>query len=37
MHKYAEIKALLIAVGGADIDEKLLGRVTTPASAPDAG
>ncbi|MDD1720501.1 MAG: radical SAM protein [Euryarchaeota archaeon] len=33
----AEIKALLIAEGGVDIDERLLGRVTTPASGPGAG
>jgi len=37
MDKYTEIKALLIAEGGADIDEKLLGRITTPASGPGAG
>lgn len=33
----AEIKALLIAEGGVDIDEKVLGRITTPASGPGAG
>jgi biotin synthase-related radical SAM superfamily protein len=37
MGKKAEIKALLIAEGGVDIDEKLLGRITTPASGPGAG
>jgi len=37
MGKKAEIKALLIAAGGVDIDEKLLGRITTPASGPGAG
>lgn len=35
--KSAEIKALLIAEGGVDIDEKVLGRITTPASGPGAG
>jgi biotin synthase-related radical SAM superfamily protein len=33
----AEIKALLIAEGGVDIDEHVLGRITTPASGPGAG
>ncbi len=33
----AEIKALLIAEGGVEIDERLLGRITTPASGPGAG
>ncbi|HXY87387.1 MAG TPA: radical SAM protein [Candidatus Acidoferrales bacterium] len=33
----AEVKARLIAAGGVDIDEKLLGRITTPASGPGAG
>ncbi len=33
----AEIKAALIAEGGVDIDERALGRVTTPASGPGAG
>ncbi|MGZ4865129.1 MAG: radical SAM protein [Halobacteriota archaeon] len=33
----AEIKAFLIAEGGVDIDERVLGRVTTPASGPGAG
>lgn len=33
----AEIKASLIAEGGVDIDERLLGRITTPASGPGAG
>jgi biotin synthase-related radical SAM superfamily protein len=37
MSKKAEIKARLIAEGGVDIDEKLLGRITTPASGPGAG
>jgi biotin synthase-related radical SAM superfamily protein len=35
--KSAEIKALLIAEGGVDIDERVLGRITTPASGPGAG
>ena len=35
--KSAEIKALLIAEGGVDIDERILGRITTPASGPGAG
>jgi biotin synthase-related radical SAM superfamily protein len=33
----AEIKAFLIAKGGVDIDEGILGRITTPASGPGAG
>ena len=33
----AEIKAFLIAEGGVDIDERVLGRITTPASGPGAG
>ncbi|MGZ4913606.1 MAG: radical SAM protein [Halobacteriota archaeon] len=33
----AEIKALLIAEGGVQIDERLLGRITTPTSGPGAG
>ncbi len=33
----AEVKALLIAEGGVEIDECLLGRITTPASGPGAG
>ena len=33
----AEIKAFLIAEGGVDIDEQVLGRITTPASGPGAG
>ncbi len=33
----AEIKALLIAEGGVEIDERMLGRITTPASGPGAG
>ena len=37
MGKEAEIKARLIAEGAVDIDEKLLGRITTPASGPGAG
>ena len=36
-NKSAEIKALLIAEGGVDIDERILGRITTPASGPGAG
>ncbi|MDD1721085.1 MAG: radical SAM protein [Euryarchaeota archaeon] len=32
-----EIKAFLIAEGGVDIDERVLGRITTPASGPGAG
>ncbi|MGZ4922391.1 MAG: radical SAM protein [Halobacteriota archaeon] len=35
--KSAEIKALLIAEGGVDIDERVLRRITTPASGPGAG
>jgi biotin synthase-related radical SAM superfamily protein len=35
--KSAEIKAFLIAEGGVDIDERVLGRITTPASGPGAG
>ena len=35
--KSAEIKAFLIAQGGVDIDESVLGRITTPASGPGAG
>src|SRR5674476_1705399 len=35
--KSAEIKALLIAEGGVEIDERILGRITTPASGPGAG
>jgi biotin synthase-related radical SAM superfamily protein len=35
--KNAEIKAFLIAEGGVDIDERVLGRITTPASGPGAG
>ncbi|HYA33557.1 MAG TPA: radical SAM protein [Candidatus Bathyarchaeia archaeon] len=35
--KNAEIKAFLIAQGGVDIDEGVLGRITTPASGPGAG
>jgi len=35
--KSAEIKALLVAEGGVDIDERVLGRITTPASGPGAG
>jgi len=30
--KSAEIKAFLIAQGSVDIDESVLGRITTPAS-----
>jgi len=33
----AKIKAFLIAEGGVDIDERVLGRITTPASGPGAG
>jgi len=33
----AEVKAFLIAEGGVDIDERVLGRITTPASGPGAG
>ncbi len=33
----AEIKAALIAAGGVDIDERVLGRITTPAAGPGAG
>ena len=33
----AETKAFLIAEGGVDIDERILGRITTPASGPGAG
>ncbi len=33
----AEIKALLISEGGVEIDERLLGRITTPTSGPGAG
>lgn len=33
----ANIKAFLIAEGGVDIDERVLGRITTPASGPGAG
>ncbi|MGZ4902306.1 MAG: radical SAM protein [Halobacteriota archaeon] len=36
-NRNAEIKASLIAEGGVDIDEGVLGRVTTPASGPGAG
>src|SRR5208337_683502 len=36
-NKSAEIKAFLIAEGGVDIDERVLGRITTPASGPGAG
>ena len=35
--KNTTIKALLIAEGGVDIDESILGRITTPASGPGAG
>jgi biotin synthase-related radical SAM superfamily protein len=35
--KSAETKAYLISVGGVDIDESVLGRITTPASGPGAG
>ena len=35
--KNTKIKALLIAEGGVDIDESVLGRITTPASGPGAG
>ncbi|MGZ4880317.1 MAG: radical SAM protein [Halobacteriota archaeon] len=35
--KSAETKAFLIAEGGVDIDERILGRITTPASGPGAG
>lgn len=37
MDKSAETKAFLIAEGGVDIDERILGRITTPASGPGAG
>ncbi len=37
MDKTAETKAFLIAEGGVDIDERILGRITTPASGPGAG
>jgi biotin synthase-related radical SAM superfamily protein len=37
MDDSAQIKAVLIAEGGVDIDERLLGRITTPASGPGAG
>ena len=37
MDSGAQIKAFLIAEGGVDIDEQLLGRITTPASGPGAG
>jgi biotin synthase-related radical SAM superfamily protein len=37
MDKSAETKAFLIAEGGVDIDEHILGRITTPASGPGAG
>jgi biotin synthase-related radical SAM superfamily protein len=35
--KSAETKAFLIAEGVVDIDERILGRITTPASGPGAG
>jgi biotin synthase-related radical SAM superfamily protein len=35
--KCAKIKAFLIAEGSVDIDEGVLGRITTPASGPGAG
>ena len=37
MDNSAQIKAFLIAEGGVDIDERLLGRITTPTSGPGAG
>jgi biotin synthase-related radical SAM superfamily protein len=37
MGNSVQIKAFLIAEGGVDIDEQLLGRITTPASGPGAG
>jgi biotin synthase-related radical SAM superfamily protein len=37
MDDSAQIKAVLIAEGGVDIDERLLGRITTPTSGPGAG
>ena len=37
MDKSAETKAFLIAEGGVDIDERILGRITTHASGPGAG
>jgi len=37
MDDSAQIKAILIAEGGVDIDERLLGRITTPTSGPGAG
>jgi biotin synthase-related radical SAM superfamily protein len=37
MSNSVQIKAFLIAEGGVDIDEQLLGRITTPASGPGAG
>ncbi|MGZ4923299.1 MAG: radical SAM protein [Halobacteriota archaeon] len=36
-NRNAEIKASLIAEGGIDIDEQVLGRITTPAAGPGAG